>query len=180
MKNLVILCLAVLVCFGAIACNNEVRQQKVLVADDYIKQKPRYLKPGADIRLVNSQVNLAVAGVQYAVDIKVDSGYVNGDMALSVSASDGLYIVGGDINATKVLVEGVVNNVYQVMATEAGRYYIYVNVNVQSGGQVSNRSLTFIVQVGEEDKDATAETLQKVSPAAGGVISMPAKEEVLP
>jgi hypothetical protein len=34
--------------------------------------------------------------------------------------------------------------------------------------------------VGEEDKDATAETLQKVSPVVGGVISMPAKEEVLP
>jgi hypothetical protein len=34
--------------------------------------------------------------------------------------------------------------------------------------------------VGEEDKDATAETLQKVSPVVGGVISMSAKEEVLP
>jgi glucokinase len=92
------------------------------VADDYIKQKPRYLKPSADIVLINSQVNLAVAAVQYAVDIKVDSGYVGGDMALSVSASDGLYIVGGDIAATKTLIKGVVNNVYQVMATETGRY----------------------------------------------------------
>ena len=43
-------------------------------------------------------------------------------MALSVSASDGLYIVGGDIAATKTLIKGVVNNVYQVMATETGRY----------------------------------------------------------
>ena len=64
----------------------------------------------------------------------MDSGYVGGDMALSVSASDGLYIIGGDTTATKTLIKGVVNNVYQVMATETGRYYIYVNVSVQSGG----------------------------------------------
>lgn len=156
------------------ACGKEVR-----VASQYVPQEQRYAKPGADIALENSQVTLEVSGAQYSVDIGLLSGYSGGDLSLSVKTSDGLYIVGGDVNPTMTLTKGKINCPYTIIAAETGRYYIYLNAKVEEGGKVFTRSLTFIVQVGDDDKSNADTTLEKTGTTVNGVISMPAKEEII-
>lgn len=152
----------------------------VRVATDYLAAKLAYSKPGARISLKNSQVNLEVAGVEYAIDIHLLSGYSGATLSLDVSASEGLFIVTGDTSPSVTLHRGGVNFPYSVTASKPGRHYIYMNAKVESEGRMSGRALTFVVQVGEEEtKDVVTKGAAKVSGNEEvGVFSMPAKEDV--
>ena len=159
------------------ACGQE--RATVRTANDYVKSVAVYAKPGASISLSDQQVNLGVSGVQYAINIDLNSAYDSGQLTLSVAASDGLYIVGGDVAPVIALGSGIISLPYTVIAAEEGRYYIYLNVSVEKGGVVTGRALTFIVQVGDESKSISA-AAQKSSANTSGVVSMPAKEVIIP
>jgi len=158
-----------------IACDeNLLEGQNVLTAKSYIKQEAAYAKPGAALTLENKQVNLEVSGAQYAIDVGIVSGYEGALMELSVSASDGLYITKGETNVTSTLSKGVNNHSYTIIASENGRYYLYLNATVTENDKKTPRALTLIVQVGEEQKAS-----QKTNALEGGNIVMPAKEEII-
>lgn len=159
------------------ACGQE--GATVRTANDYVKSVVEYKKPGADISLNDQQVNLQVSGVQYAINIDLNSGYDSGQLTLSVVASDGLYIVGGDVAPVVALGSGIISLPYTVIAAEDGRYYLYLNASVEKNGVVSGRALTLIVQVGDEDKSISA-AAKKLSNGSSGVVSMPAKEVIVP
>ncbi|MFT7388866.1 MAG: hypothetical protein ACI8VC_002123 [Candidatus Endobugula sp.] len=177
MKFSIILSVAVVAVFTLVACKGG--GQSVRIAQDYVKQPAVYQKPGAALMLQNSQVNLEVAGAQYAVDVVIINGYGSGDMVLSVTASDGLHIVSGDTQSTVSLAAGNINQSYSLIAEEAGRYYLYLNAMVTKNGRTLTRALTFIVQVGEEQlKDETSISVEKTG-TSDTVITMPAKEEII-
>jgi len=177
MKFSIILSVAVVAIFTLVACKGG--GQSVRMAQDYVKQPAVYQKPGAALMLQNSQVNLEVAGAQYAVDVGIVSGYSSGDMVLSVSASNGLHIVSGDTQSTVSLTAGNINQSYTLIAEEAGRYYLYLNAIVTKDGRTLARALTFIVQVGEEQlKDGSSIGSEKAG-TSDTVITMPAKEEII-
>ncbi|MFT6189671.1 MAG: hypothetical protein ACJATV_001641 [Granulosicoccus sp.] len=169
-----------LVSVGVVAILSLIGCKEVRVATDYIQRENTYTKPGANVVLESSQVNLAVAGAQYAINAVLLSGYNSGDVTLSVSSSEGLYIVGGDVNPAMTLTKGKINCPYTVIAAEKGRYYLYMNAKVEKDGQVEHTALVFIVQVGEEDKIDGKQSSQKASSGNdSGVISLPAHEEII-
>ena len=164
---------------GALFVYQSVNTQPVLVATEYIKRSPvSHVKPSAAVALSSSQVNLEVAGAQYTINVDIDSEYSNGDMQLDVQASEGLYILGGELNPTLSLTKGTIRRPFQVMAVQPGRYYIYVNVKVDDGASLASRALTFIVQVGEEE-DSGDQYSQKATESGGVLVSMPAVEEII-
>ena len=178
MKRILLLSILFVSILGA--CMDSLGQQKKQVANDYVQSPSAYSKPGAVLTLVNSQVNLQVAGVDYAVNIDINSDYADGSMTLSVSASDGLSITDGELNPTISLKRGVIHLPYQLMAQQPGRYYLYINATVDSGGKKAARAMTFIVQVGEE-REQSESPQQKNDEAAKTygerVKSLPAQEK---
>ncbi|ODS24473.1 hypothetical protein AB835_03250 [Candidatus Endobugula sertula] len=160
------------------ACKEELKPQRVVVADNYTVQLPGYAKPGASVALANSKVTLDVAGAQHAVDVGINSAYDSGTMALSVSASEGLYIVDGDTNPTVSLRKGTIEFPYTIIASQTGRYYIYLNAKVESGGKIEGRALTFIVQVGEESL-GTASQKSAIDGNTEVLIPLPAEEDII-
>jgi hypothetical protein len=149
------------------------------VATDYVSKAPTYNKSGAKVDLQSGQVNVEMAGLYYAIDIHMLSDYAGALMTLEVSPSEGLSIVSGNLNPTITLNKGVINFPYTVIASEVGRYYIYMNAKIEQGGKMVGRSLTFIVQVGEEVKVETSMQKTDTGTASPGVFSMPAEEEVI-
>lgn len=131
-----------------VSCQGKLENEKIFVAHDYVKSSLQYRKPGPAIELNNSQVNLAVSGVSYAIDLSIFSGYDHGQMTVSISSSEGLYIVGGDLITTTPLTRGKIDIPYTVTAAKEGRYYLYTNVKVEQDGKEYLRALTMIVQVG--------------------------------
>ncbi|MGH1487482.1 MAG: hypothetical protein ACRBCI_14805 [Cellvibrionaceae bacterium] len=173
MKKKVIYCIWAVVVLLLAGCE---QRTEVLKATHYSKHAPAYAKPGANIALENRQVNLEFSGLQYAIDIDLLSGYDSGELTLSVKASEGLYILEGDLNPTMTLTKGIINlSSYNIMASKLGRYYIYVNAKVEKDNNISARALTFIVQIGDE----TTHSVSQKSDATNGVISMPAKEVII-
>jgi Mg2+/citrate symporter len=175
MKFLILLSLAVTSAFSLVACAGS--DQSVRMAQDYVKQSAGYQKTGAAVMLQDSQVNLEVAGAQYAVDVGILSGYSSGVVMLTVTSSEGLYIVDGDVNPSKSLVPGLISFPYTLIASKSGHYYLYLHAEVIRDGVSSYRALTFIVQVGKEAEGG--DISKKNGRAVNGVISMPAKEEII-
>ena len=191
MKNLIILCLSAFIALNLVACKGSTAINDVVVANDYVKNTSSYQKRGAAISLESSQVNIASSGVQYIINLNLNSKYSSGEMQVSLNTSEGLYIVKGTKELTQTLTKGNIPLSYVVTASEDGRYYIYANVNIESNGVKSFRSLTLIVQVGGAQTNARLSTssAQKQSSKVrevtgpetifGDVVPMKAKEEVI-
>lgn len=162
-----------------VACKSS--QDHVRVATDYIARPVVYQKPGASVSLRDSQVNLDVSGVQYAVDVDIGSAYSDGKLLLDVHASDGLHIVGGDTELVMTLSQEIITLPYVLIAERDGRYYLYLNATVERDGQKRSRALTLIVQVGEEEaaiKNEEPGSLEK-STNEELMIVLPVKEEII-
>ncbi len=147
---------------------------KTVDTENYIQNQPRYYKPGAAVSLVYSQVNLDIPGIEYLIDISLDAEYAEGELTASVTASEGLHLVEGDLNPTIMLDGSRVILPFSVIAEVEGRYYIYVNTQVEVDGVSLSRALTFIVQVGGSEKEkAVPDSLEKslrVKPSPDHVI----------
>ncbi len=175
--QLIILFLAVF--FVVQGCGHKTNQSVVVPTENYQVRVNTYQKPGANISLVNSLVNLEVSGVEYAVDVEINSGYFVGQMSAEVSASEGLYITGGDVSPTVSLSGGSFVLPYTLSAVADGRHYLYLNTVVKVNGNVSRRALTFIVQVGEEKAETSSSVSEKSSVSKNLVVPMQAKEEII-
>ncbi len=145
------------------------------LATDYVATPKRYAKPGANIDLEKTQVNLETSGVDYAIDIRLSNAYGGATVSLDMRASDGLFITGGDVSPSQNLARGVTSFPLTVNATAPGRYYIYINAKVEKGELVTGRALTFIVQVGGAVDESG---LQNSRSEEAGVHIMPATEDV--
>lgn len=164
-----------LMAFSLAGCQLENRG--VVADQSYVKQSSVKRKPGAQLELENSQVNLEVAGVQYTINVGLFSGYSKGTIDFSVKASEGLYIVSGDESGTIGLGQSKLVLPYDVVATVEGRYYLYMNMSVDDGaGNVQGRALTFIVQVGPEPE--VSGVLQKPE-GVEYIKTLPVEEEVI-
>lgn len=191
MKKLILLCLSVFIVISVAGCKDSVNLNNIIEANDYVKNTSSYQKQGAAIFLENSQVNIDSSGVQYAIDLNLNSKYSSGEMQVNVSTSEGLYIVKGSSDVIQTLTQGNIPLSYVVTASEDGRYYIYANVKIESNGVKSFRSLTLIVQVGGTQTNArlSISSAQKQSSKVrevagpetifGDVVPMKAKEEVI-
>jgi len=185
MKKLTILSLSSLILMGLVACQSESSLSQV--ASNYTKNETTYQKQGALVTLVNSQVDLAAAGIKYSIDFAINSGYDSSEMALSFSSSPGLYIVDGDTDIKQTLLKGKTSFPFEVTANETGRYYIYAIIKAKHNGVNSTRSLTLIVQVGEQAKSGTSTTTQKGNATKkqpskktfGEPVLLPANEDII-
>lgn len=152
MKKLTMLCLSGLVAVAVSGCQSESTVSNVISADSYTKNVVGYQKQGAAVSLVNSKVSLANAGVQYSIDLAINSKYNSGEMEVTVTSSEGLNIISGTTAIKETLIKGEMTFPFEVTAEEDGRYYLYAAVKTQSNGKTSARALTLIVQVGEQEK----------------------------
>lgn len=142
----------------------------------YINTPSNYVKPGASIRLVNTEVVLANTDVEYNINMAINSGYFTGVMSLILKGSDGLNL-NGDLQQTITLTQGNIDIPLTVMANEPGRYYIYANAQVNLGGQISGRALAFIVNIGKFNPTQISEKAQTT--IKNGIIELKAKEEII-
>lgn len=186
MKKLMLLCLSAVVAVSIAGCKGSATLNDVVVANDYVKNVSPYQKQGSAVSLVSSQVNIAASGVQYAIDLTIDSQYSSGDMQVNITTSEGLYIINGSTDVAQSLIKGNITLPFVVTASEEGRYYIYANVQTESNGVKSFRALTLIVQVGETK--AETKVLLKQNPKQvndesekifGDVVPMKADEEII-
>lgn len=185
MKKLIVLCFSAFVAVSISGCKGSASLNETVVANDYVKNTSSYQKQGSAVSLVSSQVNIASSGVQYAIDLTIDSQYSSGDIQVSVSTSEGLYIMDGSTNITQSLTKGSITLPYVVTASEVGRYYIYANVQTENNGVKSFRALTLIVQVGEDKVEVKSLLKQNAKQTSdsiktfGDVVPMTADEEII-
>lgn len=166
--KLLFLSFFLLVLLALAGCQNstDVDSHAIRIAENYTKHKMRYQKPGASLYLVNSQVNIATAGVQYAVDLDIYSFYPSGSIELAVKPSKGLHIVDGDTLAEQELSKGSMTFPYVIIAEESGRYYLHAKAKIESDDTKSFRSLSMIVEVGAED--SYEENTKTINPLSKG------------
>lgn len=133
-------------------------------------------KPGAEVSLRENIVHRLEPGVDADVTLELSASYSEGDMTVTLAGSDGLHIVGGETHYTFSLSEtGHYSMPLRLLATEAGRYYIHMQVAVNHQGRQTMRALSAIVQVGSE---APSDSRQKAG-NADDVIPLPAQETII-
>jgi hypothetical protein len=158
------------------SCSDSKAPINTVGAEHYINQVTSYRKPGAAISLKNTEVTLANSGVEYSVDIDIVSEYSSGELTLTISSSAGLYLF-GDKSQTMSLTKGTMHLPFTVIATETGRYYVYMNAQVNQDGLTSGRAMTFIINIGKPDGNG-ASSKEKAS-TNEGIIELKAKEEII-
>ena len=170
----ILLMSAVLVSLSA--CGDRIEPTQTQRAEHYIQQSLTHAKPGAALALTNSQVNLPLASVQYAVNVDINSDYAEGDMALSVSTSDGLFLIEGELTQVVPLKKGVIRLPYELFAVQSGRYYLYINATINKGNKTTARAMALIVQVGEEQQKTVND---RNNSHAEKIKILPAQEEII-
>lgn len=136
-----------------------------------------YVKPGADIQLLNPVVPQLAPGQVKEVSLLLGAGYQEGRMTVQVTATEGLEIVAG---ATEVSFPLAAAQDYRLplhlYAAEAGRYYVNLLANVQlPDGALVSRAFSVAIQVGAAERVRENE---KVGREQDGVLVMPAEESV--
>lgn len=189
MKKLTKLYTGLLFVTSIVGCNSASSINETVLATHYDKNTVSYQKQGAAVSLVNRQVNLDAAGVQYEVDLAINSKYSSGNMTVSIKSSEGLYIVGSQTDVEETLIKGSISIPLTVTASESGRYYLYAVVNAESNGVKRSRALTLIVQVGDQAKAAVDKLINgsKISlkensesiKTFGDPVSLKADEEII-
>lgn len=133
-------------------------------------------KPGADVSLRENIVHRLEPGVDADVTLALAASYTEGEMTVTLIGSDGLHILDGETHYTFPLSEtGHYSMPLRLLAAEAGRYYIHMQVAVNHQGRQTMRSLSAIVQVGPE---APSDSRQKAG-NADDVIPLPAQETII-
>lgn len=137
-------------------------------------------KPGAQISLATNEIYPLKAGVVGDMKLVLLTPYTEGQLSVTVSASEGLALV-SDVTDFNFLLEADTDYVIplKLLAQEDGRYYVHLQVNLESEGRRTFRALSAIVQVGQEDT-VTKEKL-KIHKAgeATSVILLPAEETII-
>lgn len=177
----------------SVGCNNETAQvespQTAAVMQQSedaapIAEKSRQVapvahgKPGAQVSLLEDSLYRLEPGIDGEVVLQLAASYSDGEMSVTLNTSEGLLIVAGSPNYTFALAEGESYPIpLRLLAPNAGRYYVHLQINVNAGGRQTFKALSAIVQVGAETQRSTPQ-LQKRQDARD-VISLPAREEII-
>ncbi len=133
-------------------------------------------KPGADVSLRKNIVHCLEPGVDADVTLELAASYSEGEMTVALAGSNGLHIVDGEIHYTFPLSQtGNYSMPLRLVAAEAGRYYVHMQVTVNHQGRQTMRALSAIVQVGPE----TPSDKRQKAGSADSVIPLPAQETII-
>lgn len=182
-------CSWLLISMFVVACSNEstttqleadkspiVEQSQATLKHSTDHYKTHHGKPGAEVSLRENIVHRLEPGVDADVTLELVASYSEGDMTVTLAGSDGLHVVAGETHYTFSLGEtGHYSMPLRLLAAEAGRYYIHMQVAVNHQGRQTMRALSAIVQVGPE---APSDSRQKAG-SAGDVIPLPAQETII-
>ena len=160
-----------------ISADSSVVQAETMEKKSAGPHKAQRGKPGADVSLTANVIHRLEPGEDGDVVVELSAPHQDGEMTVTLAASEGLHIVDGGLNYTFALSgENSYNLPLRVMATEAGRYYIHLQVVVTQQGRQRARALAVIVQVGPES--VINNRLQKAD-SSEAVIPLPAQESII-
>lgn len=138
----------------------------------------QYLKPGADVALVDTSPIKLVPGQTSSVDIDLAVAKNVGELKVDIRADDGLEILSQPKQLEfKLVPYGRYKLPLQLLAQTPGRFYIHIQAQLTQSGQTLGRSLTVAVHVGEPIQQQ--KMAHSSSAANDAVISLPAQETII-
>jgi hypothetical protein len=149
-----------------------------------IKQEKRELhvvsKPGAGVKLKSvAPIYIATPGVSEQTLVLLSSN-TSGDMAIDVSADEGISIISPERHFQFTLqANGEYSVPLTLNVTQEGRFYVQLHITINNNGQLSTRAIAAIVQVGApavKSQKAAVHTVNETE----AVISLPAQETIAP
>lgn len=137
-------------------------------------------KPGAQIRLATNAIHKAKAGVVSDISLVLVTPYIEGQLSVVVSASEGLALV-SDVTDFSFVLDADTDYAIplKILAQEDGRYYVHMKVNLDVKGRRTFRALSAIIQVGQDEQSKKkAELNVRTTGDTPPVILLPAEETI--
>lgn len=161
------------------ACDTPANIPEVVAAKNTPHSHPA--KPGASIKLENSQpIFLAAPGIS-DVELVLSTPPRDGLIQVDISATDGLELISTPSHYEFPLTQNEYTFPVKIHAVSKGRYYINLQISLIHNEQREHRVITAIVQVGEPDLNTQKASSDAAKKAQGDkVISLPAQEVIQP
>jgi hypothetical protein len=142
------------------------------------------MKPGAPVGLVEPKLVQLNAGHPEVINLRLQVPST-GKLRVNLSASEGLQLVGTDTSHIFELSSGEVSFPVHLTAVLEGRFYLNVDVVLETAESRTARNMAVAVQVGQEQAKAFKPSAQAaqtwdVQQKGEAVISMPAQETIRP
>jgi hypothetical protein len=142
------------------------------------------MKPGAPVNLVEPKLVQLNAGHPEVINLRLQVPST-GKLRVNLSASEGLQLIGADTSHIFELSNGEVSFPVHLTAALEGRFYLNVDVVLETDESRTARNMAVVVQVGQEQAkafkpSAQAAQTRDVQQKGEAVISMPAQETIKP
>lgn len=161
---------------------NETRTSTEAASSNKIAKsvEPTRGKPGAQISLATNEIHKAKAGIASDIKLVLITPYIEGQLTVAVSASEGLALV-SEVNEFTFMLDADTDYAIplQILAQEDGRYYVHMQVNLEVEGRRTFRALSAIIQVGQDEQPKKAELKVRTTGEASPVILLPAEETIV-
>lgn len=177
MKKLIVMA-SVLSVFLLGAC-----QQKPAQVDAITSGKPvaatKNLKPGAQVSIASENVIVIAANQLTTSEVMLAAELDDATMTVSVAAGEGLHL-SGTLETYDFISnpDGKYPLKVVLFGADPGRYYVNLYATINKNSELSSRSMTLIVQVGDSlpTSELSQKTLNKISNE--NIISLPAQERI--
>lgn len=117
---------------------------------------PHYQKPGAAIRLLNTDPIILSPNTEQSVTLGL-SAPDNGELTLRIDADAGLVVAQDESTYMIDLANGDPTLTFTIKALEPGRFHIKFHASIDQGDRSSARVFGIAVQVGPEDPPSTTQ-----------------------
>lgn len=153
----------------------------VVHAQENRESKPSRGKPGASVRLENSQPFYLESPGIADLDLLLSTAASAGNMQVDVAVGQGLELFSSKSRFDFVLVNGGIYKLpLQISAAGEGRFYINLHVRITNGQQQQTKVITAVIQVGALAARALKKQDDGLNDDESAVIDLPAQETVRP
>lgn len=168
------------------ACGKNAQGSRALQSSDHVEVKQEivgeiHAKPGASVKLANSLPLELEPGQVKEVELELVTSNEKGSMKVQVNADSELAVLSEPGILEFDVTPGASYVIpLQLMAQTQGRFYVYLQVTTDMGGQMLARSLVASVQVGDTNEDSQHQQQKVMSPSNpdDNLVSLPAQETI--
>ena len=168
------------------ACHKKNEQENISVQQQdvphvFLPEKNRTAKPGAAVSLASENIITLSVNKAKTINILLNAQLGTGTMLVSLNPSKDLQLLGRN-DGFEYEFQANASGQYQlsldVLAVNAGRYYLNLNVTINNAENSSSRTLAVILQTDILLKD-DGELIKNLKPASTKhIISLPAQETI--
>jgi hypothetical protein len=139
-------------------------------------------KPGAQVTLATTEEYILQSEIVTDIELMLVTIPTQGRMQVAVSTSDGLELLSpNSFEFTLDIETGEYRLPLQLRAKSNGRYYVHLQIDIESGNRTTARAVSAIVQVGPKAdvRHSTTAASRKKQSDEPAVISLPVTETII-